>query len=144
MRNAKAFVLCLIGGLLMIYAGAVGSAGIWENLILLAQSLAPGFADIMAYILLILTNIATLGGVAAIIGAILLTTNRVGTGKFIIGIAAGMGIIGFLTLIFNMYMASGLTFVLELYNLLSNSMESLGVVLTIIGRMLAKKPEKTA
>jgi len=128
----------------MIYAGAVGSAGIWENLILLAQSLAPGFADIMAYILLILTNIATLGGVAAIIGAILLTTNRVGTGKFIIGIAAGMGIIGFLTLIFNMYMASGLTFVLELYNLLSNSMESLGVVLTIIGRMLAKKPEKTA
>jgi len=128
----------------MIYAGAVGSAGIWENLILLAQSLAPGFADIMAYILLILTNIATLGGVAAIIGAILLTTNRVGTGKFIIGIAAGMGIIGFLTLIFNMYMASGLTFVLELYNLLSNSMESLGVVLTIIGRMLAKRPEKTA
>lgn len=125
----------------MIYAGAVGSVGIWENLILLAQSLAPGFADIMAFILLILTNIATLGGVAVIIGAILLTTNRVGTGKFIIGIAAGMGIIGFLTLIINMYVASGLTFLLELYNLVSNSMEILGVVLTIIGRMLAKKPE---
>lgn len=141
MRNVKAFVLCLIGGLLMIYAGAVGSAGIWEDLIVLAQSIAPGFADILAYILLILTNIATLGGVAVIIGAILITTNRVGTGKFIIGIAAGMGIIGFVMLVLNMYLASGIAAVMELYNLLSNSMEILGVVLTIIGRMTAKKPE---
>jgi hypothetical protein len=125
----------------MIYAGIAGSVGIWGDLIALATSLAPAFADILFWILLILENIATLGGIAVIIGAFLFTTNRVGTGKFIVGIAAGMGIVGFIILIYNLYMATGITAILEIYNLLSNSMGLLGVVLTIIGRMIAKKPE---
>jgi hypothetical protein len=126
---------------MMIYAGVTGSVGIWGDLITLAASLAPGFADILFWVLLILENIATLGGIAVIAGAILFTTNRVGTGKFIVGIAAGMGIVGFIILVYNMYMASGMEAFLEIYNLLSNSMAALGVVLTIIGRMMAKKPE---
>ncbi|MFW9959065.1 MAG: hypothetical protein ACFFCT_13420 [Candidatus Odinarchaeota archaeon] len=69
------------------------------------------------------------------------TTDRVGTGKFIIGIAAGMGIIGLLFLIYDMYLALGVDALLEFYNLLSNSMGMLGVILTIIGRMMVKKPE---
>ena len=125
----------------MIYANVSGSVGIWTYLIALATSWAPALAEILSYILFILTNIATLGGVAVIIGAALLTTNRVGTGKFIIGIAAGMGIIGFIILVYNMYLALGLSAFLELYNLLSSSMGLLGVVLTIMGRALAKKPE---
>jgi hypothetical protein len=137
----KSFGLCLVGGILMIYAGIAGSVGIWGDLIALATSLAPAFADILFWILLILENIATLGGIAVIIGAFLFTTNRVGTGKFIVGIAAGMGIVGFIILIYNLYMATGITAILEIYNLLSNSMGLLGVVLTIIGRMIAKKPE---
>jgi hypothetical protein len=135
----KSFGLCLIGGIMMIYAGVAGSVGIWGDLIALAASLAPGFADLLFWILLILENIATLGGIAVIIGAFLFTTNRVGTGKFIVGIAAGMGIIGFIILIYNLYMAVGIAAILEIYNLLSNSMGLLGVVLTIIGRMIVKK-----
>jgi hypothetical protein len=135
----KSFGLCLIGGIMMIYAGIAGSVGIWGDLIALAASLAPGFADLLFWILLILENIATLGGIAVIIGAFLFTTNRVGTGKFIVGIAAGMGIIGFIILIYNLYMAVGIAAILEIYNLLSNSMGLLGVVLTIIGRMIVKK-----
>ena len=134
-------VLCLVGGILIFYAGFVGSVGIWGDLITLAASLAPGFADILFWILLILQNIATLGGIAVIIGAIMFTTNRVGTGKFIVGIAAGMGIIGLIFLIYNTYMAMGLDALLEIYNLLSSSLGMLGVVLTIIGRMMVKKPE---
>lgn len=125
----------------MFYAGVAGSVGIWGDLITLAASLAPGFADVLFWILLILQNIATLGGIAVIIGAILFTTNRVGTGKFIVGIAAGMGIIGLIFLIYNMYTAMGLDAFLELYNLLSSSLGMLGVVLTIIGRMMVKKPD---
>jgi hypothetical protein len=71
----------------------------------------------------------------------LLTTNRVGTGKFIIGIAAGMGLIGFLMLVYNMFMAIGIAAFTEIYNLLTSSMGALGIVLTIIGRMMAKKRE---
>ena len=93
------------------------------------------------YFLLILQNIAALGGIAVIIGAILFTTNRVGTGKFVVGLGAGMGIIGLIILIYNMYMAMGFDALLELFNMLSNSMGMLGVVLTIIGRILVKKPE---
>jgi hypothetical protein len=125
----------------MIYASAFGSVGIWGDLINLAASLAPGFAEILFWILLILQNIATLGGVAVIIGAYLFTTNRVGTGKFIVGIAAGMGIIGFIILIYNMYMAMGFDALIEIYNLLSNSLGLVGVVLTIVGRIMVKKPE---
>jgi hypothetical protein len=125
----------------MIYAGVAGSVGVWGDLVTLAASLAPGIADVLFWILLILQNIATLGGIAVIIGALLFTTNRVGTGKFIVGIAAGMGIVGLIILIYNMYMAMGFDALFEIYNLLSNSFGMLGVVLTIIGRMLVKKPE---
>ncbi len=125
----------------MFYAGVAGSVGVWGDLLTLATSLAPGLADVLFWILLILQNIATLGGIAVIIGAFLFTTDRVGTGKFIVGLGAGMGIIGLIILIYNMYMAMGLDALLEIYNLLSNSMGMLGVVLTIIGRMLVKKPE---
>jgi hypothetical protein len=141
MKNAKSFILCFIGGILIFYAGVAGSVGIWGDLIVLATSLAPGFADILFWILLILQNIASLGGIAVIIGAILFITQRVGTGKFIVGIAAGMGIIGLIFLIYNMYMAMGLDALLGIYNLLSNSLGMLGVVLTIIGRMLVKKSD---
>jgi hypothetical protein len=141
MRNVKSLVLCLSGGILMIYAGVAGSVGVWGDLVTLAASLAPGIADVLFWILLILQNIATLGGIAVIIGALLFTTNRVGTGKFIVGIAAGMGIVGLIILIYDMYMAMGFDALFEIYNLLSNSFGMLGVVLTIIGRMLVKKPE---
>jgi hypothetical protein len=125
----------------MIYSTTVGSVGIWGDLLAFAGIVAPQLQDILFWILLILTNIATLGGIAVIAGGYLLTTNRVGTGKFIIGIAAGMGLIGFLMLIYNMFMAIGITAFTEIYNLLTGSMGALGIVLTIIGRMMAKKPE---
>ena len=125
----------------MISASVVGSAGIWEDIILLAQSLAPGFADIMQWVLVILLYIASLGGIAVIIGGYLVTTDRVGTGKFIIGIAAGLGIFGLIMSVYTMYMAVGFAAFTELYNLLSTSAGALGPVLTIVARFMVKKPE---
>lgn len=141
MRNKVPFILCIIGGVLMLYAGVVGSVGIWEEILNYATIIAPGSAEIVAWILVILANIASLGGVAVFIGGFLLTTDRVGTGKFIIGIAAGLGIFGFIMLIYNMYMAMGLAAFTELLNILATSASILGPVLTIIARMMAKKPE---
>jgi len=99
------------------------------------------FEDIMLWILVILQNIASFGGIAVIIGAYLLTTNRVGTGKFIIGIAAGLGLFGFIMLIYNMYMTIGMAAFAEILNILSTSAAALGPVLTIVARSMAKKPE---
>ena len=125
----------------MIYAGVIGSVGIWGDILALAATLAPGFEEIMGWILAILVNIASMGGIAVIIGGYLITTNRVGTGKFIIGIAAGMGLFGFIMLIYTMYSAMGLAAFAEILNLLSTSAALAGPVITIVARTMAKKPE---
>ena len=141
MRNKVPFLLCLVGGALMIYAGVVGSAGIWGDLIVLAATLAPGLADILFWVLVILINIASLGGFGVIAGGYLMTTNRFGTGKFIIGLAAGMGLIGFLILVVQMYMAVGMAAFLAIFNIISSSAGILGVVITIVARTMARAPE---
>lgn len=141
MRNKIPFILCIIGGALMIYAGVVGSIGFWDNLISYAATIAPGYEDVMLWILVILQNVASLGGFAVIIGGYLITTNRVGTGKFIIGIAAGMGIFGLLMLTYNMYMSMGMAAFSEIANLISTTAAILGPVLTIVARTLTRKPE---
>ncbi len=141
MQNKTPFLLCLLGGALMIYAGVVGSVGIWGELISLAATLAPALADVLFWILVILINIASLGGVGVILGGYLMTTNRFGTGKFIIGLAAGMGLIGFLILIAQMYMAVGFAAFLMVFNIISSSAGILGVVITIVARAMARKPE---
>jgi len=125
----------------MIYAGAVGSVGFWEDLVAYASAAAPGFEEELLWILVILQNIASLGGVAVIIGGYLITTNRVGTGKLIIGIAAGMGIFGFIMFIYNMYMAMGIAAFSVILNILATSASILGPVLTVIARIKVKKPE---
>ena len=125
----------------MLYAGVVGSVGIWEQLGEYATLIAPEASEIVRWILVILANIASLGGIAVFIGGFFLTTDRVGTGKFIIGIAAGLGIFGFIMLIYNMYMAIGVAAFTELFNLLTTSASLLGPVLTIVARTMAKKPE---
>jgi hypothetical protein len=140
MRNKIPFILCLIGGALMIYAGVVGSIGFWDNLITYAATIAPGYEDIMLWILVILQNVASFGGIAVIIGGYLITTDRVGTGKFIIGISAGMGIFGLIMLVYNMYMAMGMAAFSEIYNLISTTAAILGPVITIVARTLTRKP----
>ena len=141
MRNKIPFILCIIGGALMIYAGIAGSIGFLDNLITYAATIAPGYEDIMLWILVILQNVASLGGFAVIIGGYLITTNRVGTGKFIIGISAGMGIFGLIMLTYNMYMAMGTAAFSEIANLISTSAAILGPVLTIVARILTRKPK---
>lgn len=123
----------------MLYAGVFGSLGIWEKLGDYAVSIAPEASEIVRWILIILANIASLGGIAVFIGGFFLTTDRVGTGKFIIGIAAGMGIFGFIMFIYNMYMAQ-VSFI-EVFNLIATSASLLGPILTIFARLMAKKPE---
>ncbi|TFG32903.1 hypothetical protein EU527_09225 [Candidatus Thorarchaeota archaeon] len=142
LRNKIPFILCIIGGALMLYAGVVGSVGIWEQLgNYVVDNFAPEASPIVFGILVILGNIASLGGIAVFVGGYFLTTDRVGIGKFIIGIAAGLGIFGFIMLIINMYLAMGVAAFAELLNILATTASILGPVLTIVARMMAKKPE---
>ena len=141
MRNKVPFLLCLIGGILMIMASVVGSAALWAQIFALAETYLPGSGEILGWVLVVLRYVAGLGGVAVIIGGWLVTTDRVGTGKFIIGIAAGIGLIGLIINLATSYMAVGIAAFTDFLNLLATSSAVLGPVLTIVARTMVKKPE---
>jgi hypothetical protein len=135
------FILALIGGLLLISVSAVGSIGFWGDIIAFITATFPETADIMVVLFTILMYIAGLGGVGVIIGGYLLTTDRVGTGKFVIGIAAGMGLIGLIIYLAQLYMTGGIALVLDMVSLLSQSAGWIGAVLSIVARQMASAPE---
>jgi hypothetical protein len=138
MRNKVAFALGLLGGIVMIFAGVVGGVGFWTLLPLLAAilGLPPEFALLVNLVLVVLSFIAGLGGFAVIIGSFLILANRVGLGKFIVGLGAGMGLFGFILLLAENYL-SGTLAVTWLLAILQTP-GFLGVVLSILARMVAK------
>jgi hypothetical protein len=89
-----AFMLALVGGILMLIAGMVGSIGIIGFAFQELQTYFPQYANLIAVVLAVLTVIASLGGIAVIIGGFLLLRARLTTGKLLIGLGAGVGIIG--------------------------------------------------
>ncbi|TFF91211.1 hypothetical protein EU545_05065 [Candidatus Thorarchaeota archaeon] len=142
MQNMKSFILCLIGGILLIVAGAVGSIGALEFMTLIGT--IPELEFIVPYVdilLKVLVFIASLGGIGVIAGGFLLTTPRVGTGKFIIGIAAGMGLIGLIIQLVKVVYFAGIEGLFNLLEAISQSIGWIGIILTIFGRRTASAPE---
>jgi hypothetical protein len=92
-RLRTAFLLALVAGFLMILAGLTGSIGILGMAFSELQLHFPAYADAIGLVLLILTVIASLGGVAVILGGFLVWRDRLTTGKLLIGLGAGIGLI---------------------------------------------------
>ncbi|MHA1247797.1 MAG: hypothetical protein ACTSPE_10750 [Candidatus Thorarchaeota archaeon] len=142
MNNVKEFLMCVIGGILLISVGAVGSIGFWAYLeyINSIPELAPlyGVVQVVLYVLLF---IASLGGVGVIVGGYLMTTHRFGTGKFVIGIAAGMSLIGLLIQLGTTVYFSGLQGFIDMMSMIAQSAGWIGIILSILARRTAKKPE---
>ncbi len=142
LQNKKSFVLCLIGGVLLIIAGAVGSIGALEFLSVIGTIPELEFLVPLVDILLkVLIFIAGLGGIGVIAGGFLITTPRVGTGKFIIGIAAGMGLIGLIIQLVKVVYFAGVEGLVNLLEAISQSIGWIGIIFTIIGRRTASTPD---
>jgi len=123
--------IAIVAGTLLLIAGVSGLAT-WETV---KDFVTTHIADniVIQIVFAILIFIASLGGIAVIIGGILIGKDKVRTGKLIIAIGAGLGIIGLLVSIAVAYMEGSLTI---------GSFFSIGVVgliLSIIARLLAKK-----
>ena len=89
--------LAIIAGLLLISANAIGSAGIIGLALEYMINFFSGpISDILSHVLQLLNIIASLGGIAVIGGGILIYIGRLGLGKFIIGLGAGIGLIAYL------------------------------------------------
>jgi hypothetical protein len=135
-----AFLLALVGGVCLIMAGVSGGVGIYALALTEIVALYPQLAGIVAVVLPILSAIASLGGVAVIIGGIFILGVRLTTGKLLIMLGAGFGIFGIV-----IGLASGLaqgwglvqsaTAVFATYQTIG----WIGIFLSILARMMAKK-----
>jgi len=139
MKNQKPILFALIGGILLIQSTWVGSVGFLDDLATYAITYFPTVADIVTLILNVLVYIAALGGIAVIVGAILIWMSREGTAKFIIGLGAGVGLIGLIIMLAEAVIAGGVEALLDVLTLLSQSIAWIGVILSIIARRTISK-----
>ena len=145
MRNKVSVILCIIGGILMIIASIVGTATTYQ---IIVDFLSKSFPDYETYLRILLTIcifIALGGGISVIIGSII-TFKSLGLGKWIIGIGAGMGLIGLIIFIVTGIIAGSITgTVLEIIiGLLLGPMSYgiIGVFMTIFARRAMSKDKK--
>lgn len=145
MRNKGSIVACLIGGILMLIASIVGTAVVYVIIVDFMSKRFPKYAVYLQIILAICIFIALGGGISVIIGAII-SIKTLGIGKWIIGLGAGMGLIGFITFIVTGIIAGTLTgTIIEIIiGLLLGpaSYGIIGVFITIFARRAMTKGKK--
>ncbi len=129
-RNTAAAIIAALAGVLLLIVGINGVSGVDHLFALLEEWFGTNEAlRILAYVL---GGIAALGGVAVLIGAYLIGTDRVRTGKLLITLGSGAGI---LTLLF--FLARNLSS--EQFSYVYAVLPAvLGVTLAIVSRFVAK------
>jgi hypothetical protein len=129
-RNRNAMILAIVAGILLFIAGVNGVAT-WETI--------KGFVNehidniIIQYVFVVLIFIASLGGISVIAGGLLIGRDKVGTGKFLIMLGAGIGILGLIFSSYVAYKAGSLTIASFC------SVGAIGIILSIVARVIAKK-----
>jgi hypothetical protein len=128
-RNQLAMVLAIVAGVLLILSG-VNGLGMWE---MIKGFVTKYLIDHIAVQLLfaVIIFIASLGGIAVIIGGLLIGKERITTGKLLIMLGTGMGIIG---------LAASIVVDWESGNFSINryySAGTIGIVLSVAVRMIA-------
>ena len=130
-RNTQAMGIAFVAGIFLIIGGISGLTT-WETI---KDFVTTHVTDnsIIQIVFAILIFIASLGGIAVIIGGLLIGKNNVGLGKFIIALGAGLGLIG---LIFSLV----ITYIEGNFTIASySSIGAIGLILSIVARILAKK-----
>jgi hypothetical protein len=130
-NNRNAMVIAIVAGILLAIAGVSGLAT-WETI---KDFVTTHVIDniIVQIVFAILIFIASLGGISVIAGGLLLGKNKVGTGKLLITLGAGLGLIG---LIFSFVVAYSEQN-LSLGSFLS--IGTIGLILSVVARIITKK-----
>jgi hypothetical protein len=129
-KNKTAMGLAIVAGILLLVEGVSGLAT-WETI---KEFVTKHVADneIIQIVFAILIFIASLGGIAVIIGGLLIGKNTVKTGKFIILLGAGMGLIGLIVAIIIGVMQESITLGSFF------TIGAIGIILSIVARSTAK------
>jgi hypothetical protein len=130
-KTKSAMILALLAGILLLISGISGLAT-WETI---KNFVTENIIDntIVQFIFAILIFIASLGGLSVIAGGILIGKNKIRTGKLLILLGAGMGLVGLIFTIAVAYVEGSLTLGSFF------SIGTIGLVLSIIARSIVKK-----
>jgi len=138
-RRNIAALFAYVGGTLLLIAGAIGSTGIIGTIIeYLIENLGGPTADVLSLILQALNLVADLGGASVIIGGSFIITQRIRIGKFLIGLGAGMGLIGFMIILASAFI-QGWVNAINFVVIISQSIGWIGIILSIAATILAKQ-----
>ena len=130
-KTKSAMILALLAGILLLISGISGLAT-WETI---KNFVTENIIDntIVQFVFAILIFIASLGGLSVITGGILIGKNKIRTGKFLILLGAGMGLVGLIFTVAVAYVEGSLTLGSFF------SIGTIGLVLSIIARSIVKK-----
>ena len=138
-RRNIAALFAYVGGTLLLIAGAIGSTGIIGTIIeYLIENLGGPTADVLSLILQALNLVADLGGASVIIGGSFIINQRIRIGKFLIGLGAGMGLIGFMIILASAFI-QGWVNAINFVVIISQSIGWIGIILSIAATILAKQ-----
>jgi len=145
MAKVGGIIACILGGVLMLVASLVGTATSYIIIVDIAAKQLPEYESYLRIFLGICIFIAGFGGLSVIVGAIIAFKVRP-MGKWIIGLGAGMGLIGFISWIVTGIIAGSLTgTLLEIViGLLLGpaSYGIIGVIITVFARKRIKKKKE--
>ncbi|MCW4046717.1 MAG: hypothetical protein NWE99_04035 [Candidatus Bathyarchaeota archaeon] len=135
-RREAACVLAVVAGVLLLLSGIHGPTGTYE---LISEQLPnyiqdPQVIQVVNILMLILIAISLAGGFAVIAGGILILLNRVGTGKFIISLGVGVGLLWLILLVITLVTTQQVAYVIAEYS----SIGWAGIILAFAARIVAK------
>lgn len=155
MKHKTGFILLIVGGICMIVGSVVGTIKVFDSLYAMAAAQWPDYEPFFNIIVNVIFKwIADLGGVAVIVGAILIVIGQVRLGKFIIWIGLAFGTIALIVWIITQVVNLTGMVIDEPYKTILNELYTkfdygsgvgfAGVVIAIIGRAFVKrvKPKK--
>jgi drug/metabolite transporter (DMT)-like permease len=131
--NQIAGIVGVIGGVMMLLVGMSGAAA-WEQVVDFLESRLGTDAIIQA-LAYVLIAIASLGGLAVMLGSALFLTKHVKAGRLLVALGAGFGLIGLIIFIF-------VRLEHEELSIAGIGLGMVGLVLSIIARLKSKAPEK--
>ncbi|MCK4279175.1 MAG: hypothetical protein KAW94_01230 [Candidatus Thorarchaeota archaeon] len=139
-HNSNAFLLCLVGGILMILAGVSGSLQLMGELLMSNEDVMDPTAlmtvEIVTGMLVLLT---ALGGLGVVASGIILTTRRVHLGRILVALFTGMGVLGLAANLAQLVMVG--TLAMDLMHQVGQSLGWIGAMFAIIARTVAvQKP----
>jgi hypothetical protein len=135
-RRLVACALAVVAGVFLLLSGIHGPTGTYQLVI----DQLPNFItdqqvlQVVNTLMLVLTAISLAGGFAVIGGGILILLNRVGTGKLIISLGLGVGLLWLIVLVAALITTQQVAGVIAEYS----SIGWAGIILALAARIVAK------